>query len=75
VSGQETRTRWLADGALAGRTVWITGGGTGLGRAMALRFAELGAGVGLSGRRPEPLEETAAVVRAMDARRPSRPAT
>ena len=51
-------TKTLADGALAGKNVWITGGGTGLGRAMALRFAELGARVGLSGRRVEPLEET-----------------
>ncbi|HXV75248.1 MAG TPA: SDR family oxidoreductase [Candidatus Polarisedimenticolaceae bacterium] len=49
----------LAPGLLAGKTAWITGGGTGLGRAMALRFAGLGAAVGLSGRRTEPLEETA----------------
>jgi len=51
-------TKTLADGSLAGKNVWITGGGTGLGRAMALRFAELGARVGLSGRRVEPLAET-----------------
>ena len=43
---------------LAGKTAWITGGGTGLGRAMALRFAALGARVALTGRRLEPLEET-----------------
>ena len=49
----------LKDDLLAGHRVWITGGGTGLGRAMALRFAQLGAGVALSGRRAEPLEETA----------------
>ena len=49
----------LKDDLLAGQRVWITGGGTGLGRAMALRFAQLGAGVALSGRRVEPLEETA----------------
>lgn len=36
----------------------VTGGGTGLGRAMALRFAELGASVSINGRRPEPLGET-----------------
>ena len=48
----------LANGALAGKTAWITGGGTGLGRAMALRFAALGARVGLSGRREQPLVET-----------------
>ena len=27
---------------LKGRTILITGGGTGLGRSMAMRFAELG---------------------------------
>jgi NAD(P)-dependent dehydrogenase (short-subunit alcohol dehydrogenase family) len=48
---------------LAGKVAWITGGGTGLGRAMAVRFAELGARVGLSGRRREPLEGTAESIR------------
>ena len=44
---------------LKGRTILITGGGTGLGRAMALRFAELGASLFLVGRREDPLKETA----------------
>ncbi|HET8646366.1 MAG TPA: SDR family NAD(P)-dependent oxidoreductase, partial [Vicinamibacteria bacterium] len=44
---------------LAGKTTVITGGGTGLGRAMALRLGGLGARVGLLGRRPEPLQQTA----------------
>jgi NAD(P)-dependent dehydrogenase (short-subunit alcohol dehydrogenase family) len=44
---------------LAGKTTIITGGGTGLGRSMALRFAGLGAKVAVLGRRPEPLQETA----------------
>ena len=43
----------LAPGALSGRVAWITGGGSGLGRAMAVRFAELGAAVAVSGRREE----------------------
>ncbi len=45
---------------LAGRKILITGGGTGLGRSMALRFAELGAHLFLCGRREEPLKETSA---------------
>ncbi len=45
---------------LAGRKILITGGGTGLGKSMALRFAELGAQIFLCGRREEPLRETAA---------------
>jgi len=61
-------TRCLAEGLLQDRTAWITGGGTGLGKAMALRFAELGASVGLSGRREEPLQETAGEIRAAGGR-------
>ena len=54
----------LAPGALAGKTIWITGGGSGLGRAMALRFATLGAKLALSGRRTEPLATTVAEIEA-----------
>lgn len=54
----------LAPGLLEDRSVWITGGGTGLGQAMAFRFSALGAKVALSGRRVEPLEETAETIRA-----------
>ncbi len=43
---------------LAGRVVLITGGGTGLGRSMALRMGELDAKIFLCGRREEPLRET-----------------
>ncbi len=41
----------------------VTGGGTGLGRAMALRFASLGAKVTINGRREEPLNETVKEIR------------
>ena len=53
---------------LNGRTILITGGGTGLGRAMALRFAELGASLFLVGRRENPLRETVEDIRAKGAR-------
>ena len=49
---------------LKGRNILITGGGTGLGRSMALRFAELGANLFLVARREEPLAETAKEIRA-----------
>jgi len=42
---------------LKGRAIFLTGGGTGLGRSMALRFAGLGARLFLVGRRPQPLAE------------------
>lgn len=48
---------------LKGRTVFITGGGTGLGRSMTLRLAELGAKMFLVGRREEPLRETSEAIR------------
>lgn len=52
----------LAPDVLRGKTAWITGGGTGLGRAMALRFAALGAAVAVSGRRQEPLDGVVAEI-------------
>lgn len=48
---------------LAGQRILITGGGTGLGAAMAARFAELGAALVLCGRRAEVLQATAAPLR------------
>ena len=48
---------------LYGKTTVITGGGTGLGRSTALRFAALGAKVAVLGRREAPLHETAAAIR------------
>jgi len=45
-----------------GKTAIVTGGGSGLGAAMAKRLAKLGATAVLAGRRPEPLAETAAAI-------------
>jgi NAD(P)-dependent dehydrogenase (short-subunit alcohol dehydrogenase family) len=53
----------LAPGLLTDKIAWITGGGTGLGRAMALRFSSLGAALALSGRREAPLLETVEAIR------------
>jgi NAD(P)-dependent dehydrogenase (short-subunit alcohol dehydrogenase family) len=44
---------------LAGKRILITGGGTGLGKAMGRRFLELGAALFICGRREDVLAETA----------------
>jgi NAD(P)-dependent dehydrogenase (short-subunit alcohol dehydrogenase family) len=48
----------FAKNLLQGRRALITGGGTGLGRAMAKRYLELGARVYICGRREEVLKQT-----------------
>lgn len=48
------------DDLLRNKRILITGGGTGLGKAMATRFLELGATVYICGRREEVLRKTAA---------------
>ncbi|MCB1389015.1 MAG: SDR family oxidoreductase [Rhodobacteraceae bacterium] len=49
---------------LTGKRAIVTGGGSGIGRASALRLAAEGASVMVLGRRAEPLAETAAMIRA-----------
>ena len=51
-----------------GKVVVITGASKGLGRAMALGFAEAGADVVVASRKLEPCEQVADEVRAWDAR-------
>jgi len=50
----------------AGKVVWITGGGSGIGQACAVELARRGADVALSGRRVDRLEEVAAELRQLD---------
>lgn len=57
-------TQIYAPHMLSGKTALVTGGGTGIGRAVALQLASCGARVAVLGRRPEPLE---AVVQEIDA--------
>jgi citronellol/citronellal dehydrogenase len=49
-------------GLFAGQRVWVTGGGSGIGRCTAHELAALGAEVVLSGRSVEKLERTAAEI-------------
>lgn len=49
----------LREGALNGKTILVTGGGTGLGRSMGTYFSELGANLVITSRKLEVLEETA----------------
>jgi NAD(P)-dependent dehydrogenase (short-subunit alcohol dehydrogenase family) len=50
---------------LAGKVAFVTGGGSGIGRRMAERFAEHGAKVMLVGRKQEKLDDAAAAIQAM----------
>jgi NAD(P)-dependent dehydrogenase (short-subunit alcohol dehydrogenase family) len=54
----------FAKDMLAGRRFLVTGGGTGLGRAMTERFTQLGADVVICGRRAEVLQDAAAALNA-----------
>jgi hypothetical protein len=54
----------LPDGTFDGKVAIVTGGGSGLGRAMAIEVARLGAAVVVAGRRQEALDETARLIAA-----------
>lgn len=53
----------LRDGALQGKTIVVTGGGTGLGRAMTTYFLQLGANVVIASRKQDVLEQAARELR------------
>src|SRR3954449_3857797 len=52
----------FAPGLFAGRRVWVTGGGSGIGRCVAHELAALGAEVMVSGRSADKLERVAAEI-------------
>jgi NAD(P)-dependent dehydrogenase (short-subunit alcohol dehydrogenase family) len=51
-----------------GQVAWVTGGGTGIGRALALELAKRGADVAVSGRREDRLIEVAREIEALGQR-------
>ena len=53
------KAKMLRDNALKGKTIVVTGGGSGLGKAMTQYFLELGARVAITSRNLEKLEKTA----------------
>ncbi|WP_424494449.1 SDR family oxidoreductase [Salinimicrobium sp. GXAS 041] len=55
----EYTQKMLRDDALKGKTIVVTGGGSGLGKAMTRYFLELGANVAITSRNLEKLETTA----------------
>ncbi len=53
------KAKMLRDDALAGKVIVVTGGGSGLGKAMTKYFLELGANVAITSRDLEKLQKTA----------------
>ena len=58
----------LRAGTFEGTTVFVTGGGTGLGKAVALEFARLGAAIVIASRKPEHLTAGVEAIAATGAR-------
>ena len=58
------KNKMLSDDALQGKTIVVTGGGSGLGKAMTKYFLELGAQVAITSRNLEKLKTTAEALEA-----------
>ena len=58
------KAKMLRDDALKGKTIVVTGGGSGLGKAMATYFLELGANIVITSRNLEKLQTVAAEMEA-----------
>jgi NAD(P)-dependent dehydrogenase (short-subunit alcohol dehydrogenase family) len=52
----------MSNQRFSGKTVVVTGSGTGIGQAIAKKFAEQGANIVIMGRRKEPLDETSKIL-------------
>lgn len=65
LSDEELLTLPLAfrDGLFAGQVALVSGAGSGLGKAIAIQFARLGATLAICGRREDRLERTAEMIR------------
>jgi NAD(P)-dependent dehydrogenase (short-subunit alcohol dehydrogenase family) len=72
-SSGKKETAMLPEGTFEGKVCVITGGGSGMGRAIALEFARLGAAVVVAGRREDPLAQTVTLVEGQGGRALPRP--
>ena len=61
-------TRYFAPGLFQGKTVFVTGGGSGINLGIAKNFAALGANVGICGRTQAKLDAAAGELRALGAK-------
>src|SRR4051794_6614287 len=61
-------TQYFAKDLFKGKTVFVTGGGSGINLGVAKNFAALGANIGICGRTQEKLDRAAVELRALGAK-------